>query len=421
MTEYTFRADSYKGLVGEVQITSGRGLVILAGDNKQGKSSFLDGIREAVRYAGTRETPEPIHQGADEAVVSVTDHERGREYRRTYRRTKAGKVTSEVAVYSLDGARYQNPAELLAEDVGAEIIDAGEFARMSARDQREVLLRQITLPFDLDNIAAEKVGAEERRRDLGREVKRLEGAFQSLPKPAPGTPTEEVNARAIFEEIQAAQGLAHTHEQEHNRRAQMLAEGEGLRAQIADLTAKLDLLGSAIKAQDAVIAELPPVPDVAPLQAKLADVDALNAAVRGRVAWENARHELAEAEAAHGAVQSELDTIDSRKREGLAAAVFPDPRLSFDDTGVLYDGVPFQQLNDADKRIVGARILVGASDRKLRLGFLREGDLLDEENIERLRQVAVESDYTFLVERGRDASKDIGYVFHEGALAEGGA
>ncbi len=418
MSTYTFKADRYKGLVDEVEITSGQGLVILAGDNKAGKSSFLDAIREVLRFAGSRETPEPIHQGADEAVVEITDHERGRIYRRTFRRSKDGKITSTVTVLATDGAKYSNPAEILAEDVGAEIIDAGEFARMSAKDQREVLLRQISLPFDLDEMARQKAGAEDRRRELGREVTRLTGVLSEIPKPASDTPTVEVSAQAIFDEIQAAQGIARRHEQERAKLDDLAAETDRVTAQIAELTARLTTLGEATEAQTATVAALPEVPDIEPLQARLADVDATNAAVRSRVAWEKARQDLADAETAHAAAQTQLDKIDATKREGLAQAAFPDPLLSFDDTGVLYDGIPFQQLNDADKRVVGARILVGASDRKLRLGFLREGDLLDDETLGRLEQVAADADYVFLVERGRDSSKEIGWRLHEGALVK---
>lgn len=413
----TYKVTTYKGLVDEVTITSGVGLVVLAGDNKQGKSSFLDAVREVLRFAGTRETPEPIHQGADEASVEIIDHDRDRRYVRTFRRSKTGKVTSELAVYAIDGAKYSNPAEILAQDVGAEIIDAGEFARMSARDQRDALLRQIELPFDLDEIAREKAGAEGRRLEAGREVKRLQSVLASLDNPL-DAPNAEVSAHGIFEQIQAAQGLAHTHEQEQMRLDEMSAESARMAAQIADLTGKFELLASAIRAQTASIAELPPVPDVAPLQAQLVQVDEINRGVRARKEYAKVADEYAGAETAQASAQRALDQIDERKRAGLAAAAFPDPLLSFDEAGVLYDGVPFSQLNDADKRIVGARILVGASDRALRIGFVREGDLLDDDSLERLRQVAVDADYTFMVERGRDSSRDRGYCFNEGTLVE---
>lgn len=417
----TFTVKNYKG-ISEVTLTSGRGLVILAGDNKQGKSSFLDGIREVARFAGSRETPEPIRQGQDEATVEIIDHERERRYVRTFKRSKSGKVTYEVSVYALDGAKYSNPAEILAQDVGAEIIDAGEFARMSAKDQRDTLLRQITLPFDLDEIAREKKGAEERRLEAGREVKRLQSVLDSLPK-ADTALVEEVSSASILAELEAAQTrnlelqrAAELATQLSGRVAAMWQREEELKDQIRSLREERDKV-ELQRADAESDSQVDPV-DVVAIQDRLRGLDAVNQAVRANKERAKVAADLASVTDLHAGTQEALDKIDEKKRAGLAEATFPDPQLSFDDTGVLYAGVPFQQLNDADKRIVGAQILVGASDRALRIGFLREGDLLDDANLERLSQVAVDSDYTFLVERGRDSSKDLGYRFTDGVLAD---
>ncbi|MFP3813812.1 hypothetical protein, partial [Bacillus sp. SIMBA_005] len=56
----------------------------------------------------------------------------------------------------------------------------------------------------LDALAREKAGAEQRRLEAGREVKRLEGALASLPKPADDAPAEEVSSTEILTALDAA-------------------------------------------------------------------------------------------------------------------------------------------------------------------------------------------------------------------------
>lgn len=87
------------------------------------------------------------------------------------------------------------------------LFDPGEFLVLPEKQQREVLLAHVELPFDLDGLNREKAGLEERRREAGHEVKRLQGALASLPKPTPGTPAEEVSAQVILDERLLAESL----------------------------------------------------------------------------------------------------------------------------------------------------------------------------------------------------------------------
>lgn len=401
----TFKVKNYKRIE-EVEITSGAGLVVLGGKNAQGKSSFLDGIREVVKYVGVRETPEPIRQGEDSAEIEIIDHERDRRYVREFKRAKSGKVSSTVAVYALDGAKYENGAQIIAEDLGAEIIDAAQFAMLGARDQRDTLLRQVELPFDLDELARKKKGVEDERKLANAEVKRLQGALASMPEPAKDLPAAEVSASDLLSQISAAR------DQERavsDAERAVHAAGDRLDALRAELAAAEEAYDAADKRAREVTG---PDVDVAALEAQVNGIEETNAAIRAAVTYKQTAADLAVAEAGAESRQAALDALDKQKRDALTAANFPDPLLSVDDEQVLYDGVPFTQVNSAKQIGIGFDIATLAQ-RELKLGFIKNGDLLDDESLAEIEKRAVERGYTIMVERGRS---DKGYLFHEGEL-----
>lgn len=403
MSEKTFRVKNYKAIE-EVEITSGAGLVVLGGKNAQGKSSFLDAVREVVKFVGKRETPEPIRLGEKTAEVEIIDHDRDRRYVRTFSRAKSGAISSTVGVYALDGARYENGAQIIAEDLGAEIIDAAQFAMLGARDQRDTLLRQVDLPFDLDELARQKKGAEDERKFANAEVKRLAGALESMPAPAKDLPTEAVSAADVMMQL----GSAH----ETNRKILQAQDAlEVLRINEKRYESELAEVRERIAAAQIDASATPIATE--PLENQLESIDSLNDSIRAAESHKKLTADLAAAEVAAEAKQDALDKLDQKKREALTAANFPDPLLSVDDEQVLYDGVPFSQVNSAKQIGIGFDIATLAK-RDLKIGFIKNGDLLDDESLAEIENRAIERGYTIIVERGRSGDK--GYLFVEGEL-----
>lgn len=419
----TFSVENFKG-VREITLSPEGSLVVIAGGNGAGKSSFIDAFVELFDPKGTRLTPKPIREGEDEARAEFTDTDLGVRIVRTWRKNDAGKLE----VLALDGAKYSKPAEVVASLTGGLIFDPVAFLNLDERKQRDALLAKVDLPFDVDALAREKAGAEERRLEAGRDVRRLQGALASMPNPL-DAPSEEVSGAAVLAEIEAAQGFER--------------DGETLRRSLADADAhmqrcesRVDELERALKAarldlkqadddRASIAQELkhweqtPERPNLDALRAKLAAVDETNAAVRARREYAKVADEYAAAETAQAAANRELEAIEKRKREGLAAATFPVDGLSVDENGVTFDGVPFTQVNSAMRRRVAFAIAT-AGDPKLRLVIVKDGDLLDADSLAAIRELADERGYTVLVERDRDESRQIGFTIEDGALTEAG-
>ncbi|HWU31011.1 MAG TPA: ATP-binding protein [Microbacterium sp.] len=414
MMNQTFTVTDYKG-VRNIELSPTGRLVVIAGGNGAGKSSFIDAITELFDPKGTKLTPKPIREGAAEARAEYVDHDLDLRISRVWKKDgTAGTLTVEA----LDGAKYSTPSKIVADLLGGAIFDPVAFLNLDEKKQRDALLEKVDLPFDLDALAREKAGAEERRLIAGREVKRLEGALASLPKPTAGTPDEEVSGQDILSEIETAQDIERQRIQTRSRydeAANLVADYD---QQIEDLKRKREEAADRQEVAWGQLRELPDPIDIAPLRERLAAVDDTNRAVRAARQYFEVSGELQVADADHAAAQADLDRIAARKAEGLAAAKFPVDGLSVDDDGVTFRGIPFSQVNSAMRRRIAFAIAT-SGDPKLKLVIVKDGDLLDADSLQDIAEVAEERGYTVLVERDRDESRRIGFTVRDGALDEG--
>jgi len=400
----TFSVENFKG-VREITLSPEGSLVVIAGGNGAGKSSFIDAFVELFDPKGTRLTPMPIRDGEEEARAEFVDTDLDIRVVRTWKKNDAGRLE----VFALDGAKYGKPAEVVAKLTGGLIFDPVAFLNLDEKKQRDALLAKVDLPFDIDEVAREKQGAEGRRLEAGRDVKRLEGALASIPTPAPGTPAEEVSSAEVAAKLEEAR--AHNRDVQQTRADQLAAEQEiaSAEARIAALRARVQDL--APRAAQRLIEE-------DPLIEELGSVDAVNRRVRAAQERSRVAAELAAARTARESAQADIDAVEAKKAAGLASASFPVEGLSVDESGVTFEGIPFAQVNSAMRRRIAFAIAT-AGDPELRLVIVKDGDLLDAESLEGIRDIAARRGYTALIERDRDESRQIGFTIVDGAL--GGA
>ncbi len=407
----TLTVQNFKGCQ-YVQLSPEGSLVVIAGDNGAGKSSFIDAFTELFDPKGTRLTPEPIRHGETEASASFEDTDLGVRITRTWKKNDAGRLE----VVALDGAKYSKPADVIAKLTGGVIFDPSVFLTMDDRRQRDALLQMVDLPFDLDAIERERQAEYERRTVANRDVTRLRGAVASAQPAEPDGPDEEVSAQDILDQIRAAQDAQYAHDAAERRYKETGEAKARIEREIADLRERAH---AAAEAHDRAWATLnatpaPTVP-VDELRVELAAVEETNAAVRAKREWQKLQAELAEAVIDAELAEAGLAKVEQRKRDGLASATFPVDGLSVSDTGITFQGVPFSQVNRAAQlRVAFAVATAGTPD--LRLVIVKEGDLLDSSSLDWVRSIAEERGYTVLVERDRDESRQIGFTIVDGQV-----
>lgn len=95
----------------------------------------------------------------------------------------------------------------------------------------------------------------------------------------------------------------------------------------------------------------------------------------------------------------ELESLTERKREMLAKANYPIKGLAVSEDGtVLFEGVPFSQSSRAQQ--IRTSVAIGlAMNPSLRVLLIRDGSLLDDDNLEIVREMADAADAQIWIER----------------------
>lgn len=413
-----------------VEITPNGAVQIVAGRNAQGKSSVLDSIWMALDWKdASKTTPRPVRDGEDTAQVRLELDDLI-----VTRKWANGNTT--LVVESRDGTmRPKRPQELLDSLLGRLSFDPLEFTQQSGREQVQTLLSLVELPFDPADIDQERKEAYEARTEIGRDLARAKGSLESMPTPRPGLPAEEISSRDVLAEYDAA--VAEIQRHAEVRRALDVAESEVeyanvdvvqeeqavIEAETALAEAKKALVGAEAKRarkRDAVatvekdVDSLPTPPDLSAIKDRLDSVEATNAEIRESGKHQLAKRTVARLQAAYDEKKAAIAELDKYKADGLAAAKFPVEGLSFAEDGVTYNGVPLCQVASSDSLKVGMAIAM-ASNPTLRVIRIKDGPLLDSENMAVIEQMAVDHDYQVWIERV-DESGACGVVIEDGMV-----
>lgn len=418
----TLTVSNFKGIRGEVTLhPSGESLIVLSGDNGQGKSSFIDGIRELFDPQGVKETGLPINTDADgNAYVEYTTATV--RARRTWtEQNSAGKLQ----VWERDSTGAEkvssvSPKAFILAATGGAIFDADSFIKLAEKEQRAKLLERVELPFDLDQLAIDRQKAYDARRDAKKAVDTQAAQVAGMPPIDKSLPFEETPSATILAELDEARarnaavkelGAASVRASD----ARFAARAEVLRLVRELANAEVVLAATQAAEVNAIDTAAQGVfIDEQPLVDKLAAADTTNAKVRAQHARLQAEATLNQNRTEHAALEAAIAEIDKTKADGLAAAEFPIPGLSVDDEGITVFGIPFRQLNDAEKAQV-AFDLASAAQPEVRLFWMKQGDLLDRNSLKKVAEKAATRGYTLLMERDRDESRQLfGATFTEG-------
>lgn len=402
-----------------VEIKPGAGgLVVIGGRNAQGKTSVLDSIEMAL--AGGRHVPErPIHDGADKARVVVETEE----YRVTRSFTTKGNY---LVVEPVDGKSgpYPSPQALLDKLVGDLTFDPLGFSRMKPAQQAEVLKRLTGLDFS--EVDAERAKTYEDRTALNREVKALEARLAGLPVAGP-KPPEPPGVDALQERQDAMLQHNEDLDQAVRKRAEAHEDAQSSMKAIAELEAELERERALLEKRkidwtraNARVEELGEKQDPGELRDQLNGVMLQVKAVQE---WERKQAEREGISAELAAKRREacdctriLEEIDAEKREALAACKMPVPGLAFTDAGPTLNGVPFTQASSAEQLRVSVAVGL-AMNPTLRVLLVRDGSLLDEDNLKLLADMAEEAGAQVWVERV-GAGAEVSVVIEDGTVAE---
>lgn len=389
--------------------TKGKKEIIIGGGNGEGKSSTINCIAWAI--GGEKLIPAvPVRKGQDSALIKLDLGEL--QVERTFRPDGS----SSLKVTGKDGSRFSSPQAVLNRLMGDLSFDPMAFLRMKPKEQLESLKKIANVSFDDLNDEREEVF--DQRKEINKEVSRLESVLAMIPKPTPDIPDKVISVADLSAELQRAHD---TNQEADDLMDQATAAGaESIKARDA-LRAKHQELDDARKAVSrleeearqlsqsldraaieeqrlSAMAEKVERVDPKPIIEKMQSSEKINARVRAKLDRVNKESEMKTQSAAAQRLTTRLGEIDQEKNDRLAAAKFPVKGLSFSEDEVLFKGVPFKQASKGEQTEVSMAMGM-AQNPKLKVILIENGSLLDDEHLDSVIKLATRKGYQVWIER----------------------
>lgn len=402
-----------------VQITPDGALVTISGRNAQGKTSVLDAITYAL---GGKDVicDQPLRkgQGKGRVVCDLDDL--------VVTRTFTAGGGGSLVVTTKAGERMAGPQGILDRLVGKLTFDPLGFSRMESK-QQAATLRELA-GLDFTQIDAARQASYDGRTVANRTVSSLEATLVGMKLKHVDAPAAEVELKDLLDELQRATDAETAHRVEAGEIQVLGQAGVAMRT-------RLDAIAQQIKAlfeeqakleeqMEAQTAKLEAamnkhadfaIPDMAAIRQRMQGIEETNRKVRDNSHRERVGTDLAAARNESEAITARIEELDEAKRQMLAKASFPVDGLSFDETGVTLNGVPFTQASGAEQ--LRTSVAIGlAMNPTLRVLLIRDGSLLDSESLAMIAKMADERDAQIWLERVSDGDGP-GVVIEDGCVA----
>ena len=394
-------------------------MVVIGGNNEQGKSSVIDAIIAGL--GGGKYIPgEAVRVGQKKGFVDLDLGDF--RVKRTFTHGGGGALT----VTAKDGTKVSSPQQMLDSLLGAISFDPLAFARGRPTEQLQWLKR--ICGVDVDAIDAEYKVVYEQRTAANRAVKDLTASIASR-ESVDGAPEQEVSVADITAELQAAiatndaakeKVAAAAYAERELRDTTRALDDSMIVAKARAVTAKERIAAAekalaelkqmesaaAQAAADKVVqykqlverktidletaktnAGLAETVDIGPIQERIAQAGEVN---RRYHAAQRTRELITELNAASAKVEQMervLRKIQESREQMVTAAAMPVDGLAFGVDGVIYKGLPFDQASHAEQLRVS--VAIGLSENpKLNVMFIKDGSLLDDKNLTLISEMA---------------------------------
>ncbi len=369
------------------------GLIQVRGRNAQGKSSFIEAMKATLKGAsGKIELPILEGQHGAEVVVDLGDLV----VRRRWKRGSDGKAKTSVTVEDADGREKRSPQAVL-DSLMAHMADPVAFMGLKPAEQVKMVLAILGVDVELAGLEETEQEAMDERTHLGRDLKRLEGAFAELDAELSGIPVPKAagTVQELTAQLQVAKDQNAAKDAAGAAAEAAKARGVEAAARLVRLREETDKLEAEISEQRnaytaaAEIFNTTDVVDVTPL------VDALaahedNSRHLGRLELlEAKRIDYGDAQCAHEAGEAAVAEARVAIAQLLGAAQFPVDGMAYDHVAksLTLNGIPLAQLSQGEQVRVSAAVAM-SGDPVIRVLFVREGSLLDDVSLMQLAEHA---------------------------------
>jgi len=398
-----------------VEIEPDGSLVIVGGMNEAGKTSVLDSILLAMGGRSAKHK-RPLKDGTEKGSIEIELDDLL--IKRTY--TKKGTA---LKVTTKDGAAsYSSPQKMLDKLTGSLTFDPLAWCDMDTKKQLDVLKALVGLDFTV--MDEKRKALYDERTDVNRKFKDETAHFEAMPG-YEDAPDEEVSVTDLIAEMDKRRRINEKNQIERDSVQEWedaITEGQKKEKEISksiskyidDIEALKDIVES-LKSrrketfetinecfarkneQQTRVANLVDANEKEVME-EIQGAEEFNNQVRGKRVKADVDALIKSLAIKGGDLSKKVLEYDEEKKRQLAAAEFPIDGLSFNEDGVLFNGIPFEQSSSAQKLRVSVAMGL-ALNPDLKVLLIRDGSLLDENNLKLISDMVEEAGAQIWIER----------------------
>ncbi len=387
----------------------------IEGANASGKTSTM---RALAMLTGSRvdskTTVNPIRNGEDEAIVTA---ELTRMIlTKTWR--KSGK--SRLQVLSKDGAVYPSPVKMLEELIGPLPYDPTRFMDLPPKEQTKVLLSLIETDEDFDDLESQKKKAYSERTGVNRLVNSIKAKIESYQLDYPDAPKEEESLSELSIQLTRALATEGQHRVDIGTRKLNHESIESKKDKIKRLN---DEINQIIRMDDELLIKMNDYidPDTAGIQDQIGNIEETNKQVRYMQEKANLGSEYNTHKTHADSLTDDLDEIEATKEYVIKNANMPVEGISFDDTGLTFEGKPLMDCSTAERLKVCLSIAVGThhkTEHGIKIMLLHHGNNLDKKSMEFVKEFCSSQGYQVWIEIVADEPSGTGIFIEDGEIKD---
>ena len=424
MTVVGLKVDAFQRIEAAQLQLSPTGLIPVRGKNEAGKSSLLEAmISPMLGKKGKSELP--ITEGHDRGSVEVDLGEI--KVVESFSRDSAGKAKSKLTITAKDGTTIKSPRAVMEALVG-EFVDPAAFLKLSGPEQVKTVLRVMGVEEELARLEEIAQGHFENRRDFGREKKNTQATFDALAlevQGLPAPPTEgtipELTAKlqAANDHNNARMSLGATLENKATEGHRLAEEIKQLEQDLKAKKEQKDALAAEWTEVSAKLKAMDPEIDTTPIADALAEHEAASEHEGRRQLYEHTKGNLENITTKHNEAEACLKSTRDEITSLISGTEFPDPTMAYDaeSKSITINGIPFSKASQGQKLKAAASIAM-AGNPKIKVIFVRDASLLDEEAQQLLGNLAEEKGFQLWCELVDSKREGVGIYIEEGQVVE---
>ena len=410
---------------------NGRNLVLIGGSNGQGKTSAIKALLMALCGKSGMNWPDIVlKEGETEGSVVVElsgDSElhdlSGFTVELIVTKERDGSIKQKINVIDSTGDKAPEPRTLLKRLYNLRGFDPLAFEKSKPKDRLVILRDLLGLSFeDLDDRRATAYASRTVTNTEGTRKKAQLDSLKSQFNAPDDLPNEPLSVSDMVDQLREAEahntGIANQKaslESLLKKESAFKLEESKLKERLAEIDEARIKLDHAISDIEVTLSKAKPI-DTAPIQESIKNAGEINKMIDTKLQIDSLSEELERLRAVSKSYSDEISQVDEEKQERIQNAKFPLPNLSLDDSGVLLDGLPFEQASKAQRVVASVKIGM-AMNPKLRLLVCEDGNDLDDATMQALSDTLKDNDFQMLLEyvtRSPEDESKCAVVFTDG-------